>query len=298
MRLDNGKFACRFCNRIFDKGSSVTGHSGRCKNNPNYKKNCETISKTQSGRKHKEETKRKISESRIKFLKENPDKVPYKLNHYTKRSYPEKLFRNELERRDIKGWIEQYQIGLYSYDFAFPQLKIDIEIDGATHKQDKIKEIDKKRDEYSKSLGWRVFRIPARNLNLDINKVFEDLFEFIGGEDTIRKLNLYVDKRKEINNLKNKIRKRIKWYRKKSNKPEYKLEIKSKIKNKKDKKNIRIKSIEFKEKIDNLKNKRLEILKSIDTSKYGWVGKLAIAWNVSHTQVKRYINKNNIDIRS
>ena len=36
-------------------------------------------------RKHTEESKKKISRSRIKYLKENPDKVPYLLNHSSKK---------------------------------------------------------------------------------------------------------------------------------------------------------------------------------------------------------------------
>jgi predicted DNA-binding protein YlxM (UPF0122 family) len=42
--------------------------------------------------KHSEETKQKISESRTRYLRENPDKVPYLINHSSKKSYPEKLF--------------------------------------------------------------------------------------------------------------------------------------------------------------------------------------------------------------
>ena len=54
-------------------------------------------------RKLSEETKKKISESRIKYLKENPDKIPYKLNHYSKgESYPEKYFE-EIVLSDATG---------------------------------------------------------------------------------------------------------------------------------------------------------------------------------------------------
>jgi hypothetical protein len=42
-----------------------------------------------SGRNHTEEEKLKISLSRKKYLEEHPDKVPYKLNHHSKQSYPE-----------------------------------------------------------------------------------------------------------------------------------------------------------------------------------------------------------------
>ena len=48
------------------------------------------ISKNKYPQRHSEETKKKISEIRKKYLSENPDKVPYKLNHSSTESYPEK----------------------------------------------------------------------------------------------------------------------------------------------------------------------------------------------------------------
>lgn len=122
-----------------------------------------------------QETKDKISKSRIKYLIENPDKVPYKLNHSSKESYPEKLLRVEFEKRDIKGWIQEYQNGIYSYDFAFPELKLDIEIDGETHLQEKIILIDKRRDEWSKSKGWKVLRFTAKQVKSNIDLVINEI---------------------------------------------------------------------------------------------------------------------------
>lgn len=82
---------------------------------------------------HSEETKKKISESRIKFLRDNPDKVPYKLNHYSKgRSYPEEYWKVVLDTNNLV-YEEQFQIGPYQLDFAFPNKKIDLEIDGDQH---------------------------------------------------------------------------------------------------------------------------------------------------------------------
>jgi len=59
-----------------------------------------------------DETKKKISETRIKYLKENPDKVPYLLNHSRNESYPEKYF-NELFNKENIPVIKKYRIGLY-----------------------------------------------------------------------------------------------------------------------------------------------------------------------------------------
>ena len=111
-------------------------------------------------RPHTEETKKKISESRIKYLNENPDMVPYKLNHYSKgRSYAEEYWKVVLDSNNLV-YEEQYQIGKYQLDFAFPELKIDLEIDGDQHYLDKrIIESDKRRNTYLEELGWTVIRI-------------------------------------------------------------------------------------------------------------------------------------------
>lgn len=122
-----------------------------------------------------DEVKEKISKGRIKYLLEHPDKVPYIINHSSKESYPERIFKQALIDSNITGWVQEYRNGLYSYDFAFPDLKIDIEIDGSTHNSEKVKKIDKRRDEWSLNEGWEVIRFSAKevkeNLILCIEKV-------------------------------------------------------------------------------------------------------------------------------
>jgi len=73
-----------------------------CKNNPKIEETrlkCNTWGK----KKHSQETKDKISKSRIKYLMEHPDKVPYLLNHSSRMSYPEKIFKNALIEMNITG---------------------------------------------------------------------------------------------------------------------------------------------------------------------------------------------------
>lgn len=110
--------------------------------------------------KHKPETKIKLSIARIKYLNENPDKVPYKLNHYSKkRSYPEEYWKSILDANNI-SYEEQHQVGLYSLDFAIIHSKVDLEIDGDQHYLDKrIVESDKRRNAKLTDLGWKVVRI-------------------------------------------------------------------------------------------------------------------------------------------
>lgn len=110
-------------------------------------------------RKHSEETKKKISEIRKKYLKENPDKVPYKLNHSSKESYPEKYFTDVFKNEGIEV-IKSFHIGLYELDFCILGKKIDIEIDGNQHYLDnKIVESDKRRNEFLEDDGWDIIRV-------------------------------------------------------------------------------------------------------------------------------------------
>ena len=129
------------------------------------------------GKKLSEETKKKISISRLRYLEEHPDEVPYKLNHSSKKSYPEIVFENALNSNNIKGWTYNYRNGVYSYDFAWPEQKIDVEIDGGTHLSEKVKRIDERRDIFSKSKGWMVLRFTAKEVKDDVTKCVNKLKE-------------------------------------------------------------------------------------------------------------------------
>jgi very-short-patch-repair endonuclease/transposase-like protein len=128
-------------------------------------------------RKHTEESKKKISRSRIKYLKENPDKVPYLLNHSSKESYPEIYFRELflIENIEVES---KFRVGLYELDFCIPSKKIDIEIDGEQHYyDDKIKESDLRRNNFLIENGWDVIRIRWK----DYKKLsLEERTNFIG----------------------------------------------------------------------------------------------------------------------
>ncbi len=126
------------------------------------------LSKKLKPQKHSEETKKKISEIRLKFLNENPDKVPYLINHSSKKSYPEEVFEKALIASGIEDYIYNYRNGIYQYDFAFPKLKIDVEIDGGTHLTEKVKRIDQRRDLWSEEQGWTVLRFTAREVKTDV----------------------------------------------------------------------------------------------------------------------------------
>jgi hypothetical protein len=118
-----------------------------------------SISLRKTPRKHSEETKKKLSEIRKKYLAENPDKVPYKLNHSSKESYPEKYFTEVFGNEGIEV-VKSFNIGIYELDFCILDKKIDIEIDGSQHYYDeKIVESDKRRNKFLEDNGWDIIRI-------------------------------------------------------------------------------------------------------------------------------------------
>lgn len=105
---------------IWNKGLTKDSDARLKKANDTYKQNFldGKFKGSFSGKQHKEESKQKISQSRINYLNDNPDKVPYKLNHYSKGpSYPE-LYFEELFKKEKIYLVKEYQISKYQLDFA------------------------------------------------------------------------------------------------------------------------------------------------------------------------------------
>lgn len=185
------EFICKFCGKICKNANSLRTHERMCKFNPNHqesyfvkynhergawnkgltketdirlKKFGETLSNgyktgrivnANKGRHHTIEEKKNLSEKRKKFLMENPDKVPYLLNHHSKGdSYPEKYFKEILEKENIE-YIQNFHQSGYFLDFAFIEKKLYLEIDGEQHYVDKrIVEHDKVRTKKLLNDGW------------------------------------------------------------------------------------------------------------------------------------------------
>lgn len=131
-----------------------------------------------------EETKKKMSEAKIKFLVKNPDKIPYLLNHSCKESYPEKCMREALINHNIIGWVSDYPYHIYRLDFAFPELKIDLEVDGSTHKIEDVIIKDNKRNKFLIDDGWLVIRIPALEVTRKIDQFIEKLKQIVEDRKT------------------------------------------------------------------------------------------------------------------
>ena len=188
-------YICKFCGKECKNKNSLAQHECRCKENPNRiespfvkynkerdhtwnkgltKETDERVNKgantlkngyssgkiqhPNKGKHVTEEQKQKISISRKKYLEENPDKVPYLLNHSSKISFPEQYFIDVFKNEKIPFSYHK-QIGIYQLDFYNDELKLYIEIDGEQHFQSKSIERDLIRDKYLESLGWTGMRI-------------------------------------------------------------------------------------------------------------------------------------------
>ena len=143
----NKPHKCKYCNKEFETGVKLGGHTRMCPKNPNHDANYHSCYVEHKHPKpHTEEEKRKISASRKKYLMEHPEKVPYVLNHHSKGdSYPEQYFKTLFENEQIEYKQNYYQNG-YFLDFAWPEQKKYLEIDGEQHYVDqRIVKHDKKR---------------------------------------------------------------------------------------------------------------------------------------------------------
>lgn len=101
--------------------------------------------------------KRKLCMSRADDIKKqmaerNAMRPPSKL---------ENQFSRILRLSGLK-FVTELQLGFYFIDFALPDYKIALEVDGREyHSKPEQTEHDAKKDEYLRSIGWSVIRIPS-----------------------------------------------------------------------------------------------------------------------------------------
>ena len=193
------KYICKYCGKECKNKNSLTQHERLCKLNPsrdatNFLKYNEKLKNGEvkpsnqyirakqlglekpelseeakkklsaiwKGKHLTEDHKKKISEGRKKYLQEHPEKIPYRINHSSHMSYPEHYFKDLFEQENIPLKYH-LQVGLYELDFYNEEYKVYVEIDGDTHKQKKVQDIDKRKDNYLQSLGWKGMRISWAN---------------------------------------------------------------------------------------------------------------------------------------
>ena len=72
----------------------------------------------------------------------------------------EKALWREIRNRNLNGFkfVRQYPIGPYIADFACPEVKLVIEVDGETHGSPDQLARDLRRTRFMESQGWQVIR--------------------------------------------------------------------------------------------------------------------------------------------
>lgn len=108
------------------------------------------------------DVKSKISMSRKKFLKENPDKHPWKNSNKFKSNPCEKL-KEYLDGKNIKYVAEWQPLEdrYFSIDIAFPDIKVGIEVNGNQHytSDGSLTEYYKTRHDLIEAAGWKLIEL-------------------------------------------------------------------------------------------------------------------------------------------
>lgn len=131
--------------------------------------------------KHTEETKKKMREKRLAWMKANPEKTAWRLKNM---SHPEKCFQKILEDNGLdKKYLiyREHPVFPYFIDFAFINEKIAVEIDGSQHLEEDRKKRDEEKDKLLISNGWKVLRIAAIEVIRDGTKALNAILELLGG---------------------------------------------------------------------------------------------------------------------
>lgn len=160
------------------------------------------------GHKHSPESRKRMSEARKKFLRENPDKHPWK-NKRSKKSPPCETLKEKLSDNNI-NFVEEYSPSLerhFSIDIAFPDSKIGIEVNGNQHynRDGSLKDYYKERSDFIEGLGWELIELPYIMVYND--EVVSNLIKMVSDksvsiercEEIIREKDLEIKINKELN---------------------------------------------------------------------------------------------------
>ena len=148
------KKLCNYCNLIFVSNKKNQKYcSNKCSAN---------------SRKNDIEYREKLRQAQLKRVAEGTHSGWKSRNQP---SYAEIFFMKVLANNNILYKFEE-TCGKYFIDFAIHDKKIALEIDGKQHLQEDRIISDQLKDEYLKSQGWKVYRIPWKSINTKIGKSF------------------------------------------------------------------------------------------------------------------------------
>ena len=88
----------------------------------------------------------------------------------------ERLLWSRIRNRKLQyKFRRQYSIGNYVLDFYCPQLNFAIEVDGATHSNEKEVRHDMVRQKYIENLGIKIKRIKNSDIYENLDEVVSDI---------------------------------------------------------------------------------------------------------------------------
>jgi len=305
-RFDLNKLSnCKFCNKSF-KPKSIGGHTKFCELNPDRLSHIEKLSfarssitletrqkQSESAKKsHREgayknktyskarqkwsdEQKKKLSEKRKAWLAANPDKHPWKTNSKFV-SEPCQNLKYALANAGIDFIAEYAPLPdrFFAIDIAFPAVKIGIEVNGEQHynRDGSLKKYYQDRHNLIEATGWKIFEIHYHACYND-EKTKEIVNSLLNLHEIDDIENLSFDNPKRSNQKHESASSQKKFISQQAYFDSQKLSEES-------------------------LQKWKDAIRITDTSKFGFISKIAKTMNCSHTHVRRILNKYFPDIKS
>lgn len=153
------------------------------------------------GKKYSEESKRKISEAMKLAHKEHRAHNIGQSRWNNEPSYPEKFFMNVIKNEfEDQNYVREYPFKIYSLDFAWPEKKQCIEIDGEQHYRfQEYIERDIRKNKVLTENNWEFLRIPWKDMFSNTKDWIHVAKTFIDNVSTyILNIIMYVSHQLEI----------------------------------------------------------------------------------------------------
>ena len=170
---------CQFCGKKFTTHSGNTIHEKSCSKNPNR------VDGATKGYKMTEEQRKHCSEARKRIIAKNGG-IWWSSRSKCKRSYAEewilKIIHNKVQDQNF---IEEYHLNRWFMDFAWPKKQIYIEVDGSQHEWPERKLKDKQKDEYYRSIGWKVLRLPWKYCYNNTQEAIKNIINFVDNAKSV-----------------------------------------------------------------------------------------------------------------
>lgn len=266
-------------------GEDASRRSGNLRFNKTCKReDCRGKLRSASQRNMSVETKAKIRKARIEYLKSDQASSAWRLGN--KMSVPEQRFYDLILGRGLLDkFLVVRELSVYPYyiDFAFPDIMVAIEIDGSQHERPEAVAYDETRDAALTLAGWRVMRIPARQIQ-DVglqNSILENVENFLSGDLAFHRSGLKTgaEYRREQKQEQQRLLKQSRHQQKRESKKSERGS--SPKKNSREERDADIAS----------QRKQLVLNAGIDYRCRGSNKRIAELLGVSHTQARRFIIK-------